>query len=266
VAVLFVLAWPFAALAADEPFLVGDPQVAAGEKPILRGAWDLFEPYQFIEDRNGYPYLTGLDIELLRAIADTTGYRLSLDKVPWRQHVEEVATGERDFALAAVRTPERERFAYFSVPYRQESVTLILPRGRTATLAAKSPVELVRLLKAQRLRLGVVDGFAYPNAAVREFIADPKNAPLIVVAANEHELLNDLLGNRIDGFLADRIAVATVAWRRGLQNEIEEHPVVARRDVRRCIQRGNPRHSSRRNVPNHQQALYVPDPVSANFG
>jgi polar amino acid transport system substrate-binding protein len=218
-------------IAAEISGSAAEARISEQDRPVLRGGWDRFEPYEFIEDRSGYSYLTGLDVELLRVIAERAGYRIVMDNVPWRQHVEEIETGERDFALAAVRTPERERFAYFSDPYRQETMTLILPRGHASIYPARSDGELVRLLKQRRLRLGVLDGIAYPSAVMREYIADPENARLIRVATHERELLDMLLNGQIDGFLADRIGAATAAWKSGVQSRIDEHPVVVRRDV-----------------------------------
>ena len=204
---------------------------SAQEKPVLQGGWNAFDPYQFVEDKKGYARLTGLDIELLRVVAERAGYRVVMEEVPWRQQVEEIERGERDLALGAIRTPEREAFAYFSKPYRKEAVALIMLRGRTASLPARSDVELVRSLEARGLRLGVLDGFAYPSTTLRKYIADPQNAQRIIVAPHEYELLQQLLDGRIDAFLADRIVAATAAWKSGLQDRIEEHPVIGRRDV-----------------------------------
>jgi hypothetical protein len=54
------------------------------------------EIYECVEDRNGYSYLTGLCIELLRVIAEQAGYRVVMDNVPRRRHIEDIETSERD--------------------------------------------------------------------------------------------------------------------------------------------------------------------------
>jgi hypothetical protein len=38
--------------------------------------------------------------------------------------------------------------------------------------------------------------------------------------------LENLLQGRIDGFLADQISAATVAWRQQKSGLVEEHPVI----------------------------------------
>jgi polar amino acid transport system substrate-binding protein len=77
----------------------------------------------------------------------------------------------------------------------------------------------------QKFRLGVVAGFVYADDRVNAFIADEAHRDQIVPVPNDAQNLRNLLAGVIDGFLADRIAAATTAWRRQEGGRIEEHPL-----------------------------------------
>jgi polar amino acid transport system substrate-binding protein len=85
--------------------------------------------------------------------------------------------------------------------------------------------------------LGVIAGFIYADDRVNAFIADPRNADIIVRTADDAQNLHNLLSGRIDGFLADRIAAATTAWRRHEGALIEEHPLRFSADIHFMLSR-----------------------------
>jgi ABC-type amino acid transport substrate-binding protein len=62
--------------------------------------------------------LTGFDIEIERAIARLIGIDLIFADMAWEEHLAKVAAGESDLAAGATYSPEHERHAYFSKPYR----------------------------------------------------------------------------------------------------------------------------------------------------
>lgn len=128
--------------------VLAGPGYADTEDKTLLGGWYLLDPFQYTEEKAGYSRLTGLDIELLRAIARRAGYAIKFEEVQWRQHVQDIREGRRDIAAAALKTPEREAFAYFSIPYREETNALFVRKGRAAELPAESskePIERNRL-------------------------------------------------------------------------------------------------------------------------
>jgi polar amino acid transport system substrate-binding protein len=66
----------------------------------------------------------------------------------------------------------------------------------------------------QKFRLGVIAGFVYADDRVNAFIADAAHRDQIIPVPDDAQNLRNLLAGVIDGFLADRIAAATSAWRR----------------------------------------------------
>ncbi len=191
----------------------------------LKGGWYLWDPYQYLQNKGGNEILTGLDVELMRAIASEAGYRVEQTAVPWRQHIEDLRTGARDIASGATRTPQRAQFAAFSKPYREETNVLYLPAIAASTFAFEAVPETLERFEADTFRLGVIAGYAYADPRINAFIADPVHAPLLVPAANDRENFVNLMAGRIDGFLADRLVGATTAWRGGWSSDVAALPV-----------------------------------------
>lgn len=201
------------------------PAVRAYENKTLISGWSAYPPYSYIENVGGIPQWRGLDVELLRDIAKRAGYFVDAPDVDWVELVHGIETGERDIAAQATRTPEREEFATFSVPYRTETMVLIVPRGKSASLPARTVSELVDRIKQKKFRLGVGPGIAYPSEEVRTFLANPANSDQ-VVAINDRHLLQNLIEGRIDGYLADRMVAADMIKAHGAEGVVEEHPVM----------------------------------------
>ena len=90
---------------------------------------------------------------------------------------------------------------------------------------------MIDTFKSRKFRLGVLAGYVYADPRVNDFIADPANQSRIVPVATDALNLQNLLAGVIDGFLADRIAATTTAWRRGQGHLIEEHPLRFSTDI-----------------------------------
>lgn len=190
----------------------------------LRGGWYPWDPYQYEETHAGVQELTGLDIQLVPPLLEREGYDVTLDKLDWSRHLEDIRNGTRDFAMGAYRSPDREEFAWFSLPYRTETDVLTIMRGKNSGLPVSSTANLVAEFSRRKFRLGVVRGNYY-GPDVSRFLADPANADLISYADNEQANLSRLVEGKIDGFICDRLAAATMEWRAGLQGRIVEHPL-----------------------------------------
>jgi polar amino acid transport system substrate-binding protein len=81
-----------------------------------------------------------------------------------------------------------------------------------------------------RFRLGVVEGYAYGPERFDAYLGDPANAPQIFRFESDRALLSRLIAGEVDGVVMDRTVAATIAWRNGWLNEIEELPLVINQD------------------------------------
>jgi polar amino acid transport system substrate-binding protein len=214
-----------AADGADESSPRPQQHASQPETKVLRGGWYPWDPYQYREVRRGSTVLTGFDVEIERALARVMGVEWTLPDMAWEEHLAALAEGKADVAAGATFSEERNRYAYFSKPYRQETDVLVLRRGAGSRHPFRSVEEMLDEFEKRHFRLGVVAGFTYADPRINEFIADPNRRDLIVRVGSDSENLQNLLRGHIDGFIADRIVAATVAWRAQKSHEIEEHPI-----------------------------------------
>ena len=190
----------------------------------LRGGWYRWDPYQFEENRGPLRELRGLDIQMVTRILAETGSTVSYEQIDWIEHQQQIKNGERDIAAGAYKTAEREEYAWFSHPYRTETDVLVTRRADQDRLPASNVKELLAALSASGMRVGLVSGFFY-GPDVKAFALDPANADRIFYADTDNTNLSRLLKGEIDAFIADRLVVAAVAWRAGVQRQISQHKI-----------------------------------------
>ena len=236
----FALAWllPVSIAAAQTP-VPPKPDLPArtANTQQLRGGWYPWDPYQYRDYKRGVPILTGFDVEIERALARIMSVEILLPEIAWEDHLAALAAGMGDIAAGATFSEARSRYAYFSKPYRTETDVLILPRGAGGRYPFRTVEQMLDTFAKQKFRLGVVAGFIYADERVNAFIADPAHSDQILSVATDAQNLQNLLAGIIDGFLADRIAAATVAWRREEGARIEEHPLRFSADIHFMLSR-----------------------------
>jgi polar amino acid transport system substrate-binding protein len=193
------------------------------QEKTLKGGWYLWDPYQYVEEGKGYSKLTGLDIQLTHVIFNRIGYDVLIDPTPWKTHLSQLKTGEKDVASGATYSAERAEFSYYSKPYRQEENALYIRKGESKLYNFGTLEQTLKTIQEKQLKVGVIDGFVYADERINQFVRDPKNASLITRSENDFNNLQLLIDKRIDGLLADRLVASTAAWRTQNRNRIEEH-------------------------------------------
>jgi len=239
-AVVTTLAWQLlASVAAAQTAVPAKPDLPGriADSGQLRGGWYPWDPYQYRDYRRGVPFLTGFDVEIERALARAMGVEILLPEIAWHDQLAALAAGTADIAAGATVSEPRSRFAYFSKPYRTETDVLVLPRGASGRYPFRTVDAMLDTFAKQKFRLGVVAGFVYADERVNAFIADVAHSDQIVPVADDAQNLRNLLAGVIDGFLADRIAAATTAWRRREGARIEEHPLRFSTDIHFMLSR-----------------------------
>src|SRR5262249_23710115 len=135
----------------------------------LRGAWYLWDPYQYRDYRREVPILTGFDIEIERAVERLIGVEISLPEVAWKEQHAALADGTMDIAAGAFYSDARNAYAYFSKPYRTETDVLILPKGASARYPFRTVEGMLDTFAKEKFRLGVIDGYIYADPRVTAF-------------------------------------------------------------------------------------------------
>lgn len=92
---------------------------ARAEGNLLRVAFNELPPWKVIQ-ADGTP--GGMDIELLRMLAEKTGCRLKFVDLPFKRGLKMLEHGEVDIMVGVHRRPEREVYLHFLQPaYKNES-------------------------------------------------------------------------------------------------------------------------------------------------
>jgi polar amino acid transport system substrate-binding protein len=236
---LIVVVWFsfFGIAAAQTAAPTGANAPQATSNTHLRGGWYPWDPYQYQDYKRGVPVLTGFDVEIERALARMMNVEITLPQIAWQDHLAALAAGKADIAAGATESEARNAYAYFSKPYRTETDVLILPRGASSRYPFRSIDEMLDAFARRKFRLGIVAGFVYADPRVNAFIADPANRNQIFPVDSEVQNLSNLLAGVIDGFIADRVAATTAAWRRNVGARIEEHPLRFSTDIHFMLSR-----------------------------
>jgi polar amino acid transport system substrate-binding protein len=200
--------------------LAWSPGPARAEPAPLRIGWFAGAPFQFEGPRGA----TGLDIEMVRAIAARAGHPLDFQRTSWTALMEDVAAGRRDVASGVAFTPARAAAGQLSLPYRRDVNVLVVRAGEAGRVVARDAAGLVAALRGGGFRLGAIQGFSYGDAALDAWLADPGN-PQARLTPDDATNLRRLLAGEIDGFLAERIAAATLIGAHPTPRAVEEHPL-----------------------------------------
>lgn len=194
---------------------------SASEQGVIQGGWYPWRPYQYLEEINfDRRQLTGLDVQLFREVFEKElGFILKLPQVAWNVHQEDIRQGIRDVAGGAFATPQRERYAYFSTPYRSEDIILISRRSEPNAVAMLKPEVFKTSFLDSNLRLGVVSGYYY-GEEIDTFIADPSNQRRWTSAGSHLENIQNLIKGRVDLVPIDRLVGGNLLWEESLNREL----------------------------------------------
>lgn len=198
---------------------------APAAQPVWRCGWYPQPPLQYVARQGEVDIVTGLDVQLIHAVARAAGREVRLEEVPWDRQQEQLRRGECELAFGATWTAEREKFVRFSAPYRREENALYVRIGDLPRYAFKDPAAFLAQVRAQHLRLGIVKATAYLLPEVDAFVRDPANAPYLSASDTDAANLQALVQGQIDVALTERLAAATIATQLGYDTILAEHPV-----------------------------------------
>lgn len=192
------------------------------DKSILLSGWFEWEPYQYMKRVPGKEVLAGADIEISRKVFQDMGVQLSIDKVSWDNHVQNIKRGAKDLGMGATYTRNRSEFAYFSEPYRYEENVLIISKDTAKNLTFDNIGQFLAKVRAENFKLGVLSGGVYSHDMINGFIIDEQNSDIIVENRDDEESLKKLLKNEIDGFLVDKMVGASLIIKHNAHNSVRE--------------------------------------------
>lgn len=200
----------------EEKSPVSESQTTTEECTLVVG-WDPWEPYQY-QDVGGE--LRGLDVELVRAATADIGCNARFLANDWASLLNMLRDGDIDMLAGATKTSDREKFARFSDPYRDESFVLFV---RTGEKPLDADTSLKQLLD-DGLKFGVVSQYVY-GAEISALQDDPQYADQFLSVPIAELNFSNLINFEIDGLLEDPFVAAAVIRKKGLDEEIEALPL-----------------------------------------
>lgn len=210
---LILLIFLFAALATP----------AHADSCSLTVGWEPWKPYQF---RNSDGELTGLDVEIVHAVAERLDCSQEYHQRPWTRTLFELEQGGLvTVAAGADRTPEREEYAYFSDPYRTESVYLYTHEDTMERFVLESLADI----RATGFRLGITAGYHYGDT-FDAHMEDSAFAAQVQPVRSDRQNHRKLMLGRIDGFLADPATTAAIARGKDYRSELAVYPATVKQD------------------------------------
>jgi len=178
-------------------FLLSEPVEAANsvcKRPIIVAYTDLVDPW-YIKEANGN--ITGIDIELIRAILDNIGCSIKVIEQPWARQLLSSQKGKLDIILNASKKPEREKYAYFSDYYLKTVIVLYVRKGESQ----QYPIQTLSDITKIPFKLGVFRK-AYYGKEYEELLKNPNFKSRLDTVTSHSQNPMKLQVKRIDGYLA----------------------------------------------------------------
>lgn len=201
-------------------FLTTASLAAAAQDCEVTVGWETWAPYQ-VAGENGPE---GLDIELVRRIAARAGCEVEFKRMPWARLLKSIQRGDIDGAMAAARNAERAAYAYFTKPYRNETVGLMVRKSDEAIRDMDSLREIV----ASGREIGMWRDYYY-GETVEALKSDPETADGFRVMDQGTTLLRMLAAGRFDAVLGDPVADTDTAKDLGITDKIRVHDLTVYR-------------------------------------
>lgn len=159
--------------------------------------WSSWHPFSFRDEQQ---QLQGLDIDLLEAIFNRAGFHANYSEMPWARVLRELEFGTIQLTMSANQTAERDLYARFTLPYRNEETVLLIRRqdkGRWQEIT-----QLSDLLSRPDFTIGLLRDFDY-GTDFRTFIQSPQMQQRLLVRLKMEPLIKLLLAGRIQGVVMD---------------------------------------------------------------
>jgi polar amino acid transport system substrate-binding protein len=181
----------------------------------LSVGWELWYPYQY---HNKNRQLVGLDIDSFNAIMAEAKLSFTTAEIPWKTHLHFLKTGKMDVAMGASWTKERAEYAYFSRPYRKETVKLFVKKGNAKNIKLHALSDLA----GSKYMLGVEGGYYYGEEYEKLISTTDFNSNISEVIDLEQNVTL-LMKGHLDGFLVDPNTMQSFVKKYHMENEFEQH-------------------------------------------
>ena len=170
------------------------------------------------------------DKQVFDLISQKSGVNLKYgmygDKVVWAELLSKVRTGELQVTGSAYITPERLKWAKFTIPYKYEEVVAFT---RNNHVNFNSVDELINYIKSNNIKVGIMSQSSHADPKLNEYIDDSKNRMKFVAADQDVDLVRLIKANEVSIILAARPFLYKTSI--VSDNEFKEHRINAETPV-----------------------------------
>jgi polar amino acid transport system substrate-binding protein len=183
----------------------------------LKLGFESWEPYQYVGLEQ---QASGLDIEIVQAVAGRMNCMLVLQHGTWQELLGQFRQGQLDVLLGASKTPAREEFALFSDPYRAEQFQLFVRKDDADKYKFESVAEMV----AAKHKVGLISDYYY-GEQISALYSDEHMRPQFVESSMSEQNIAVLLDDQVDAVLEDSFVGAAIIRRKGLEQQVQPHSI-----------------------------------------
>lgn len=185
--------------------------------------WSDDPPYSF---KSADGEILGLNAEIARAALAAMQCEPRFVELPWARALRELEQGRLDILPGALRTPEREKFAYFSRPVNRSPNVLFVTKGAANTYKLKALADI----SGTGFRLGAQIGVAYGPVYDDQVKTAAFRAQITPVTARRSAWKMMEL-NRLDGLIADEVTALVELQQMGLSDAIVKTDIIVSGDA-----------------------------------
>jgi polar amino acid transport system substrate-binding protein len=185
--------------------------------------WSDDPPYSF---KSADGEILGLNAEIARAALKAMQCEPRFVELPWARALRELEQGRLDILPDALRTPEREMFAYFSRPVNRSPNVLFV----TKSAANKYKLKALADISGTGFRLGAQIGVAYgpdydTQVKTAAFLAQ------ITPVTSRRSAWKMMELDRLDGLIADEVTALVELQQMGLSDAIFKTDIIVSGDA-----------------------------------
>ncbi|MFT4928145.1 MAG: polar amino acid transport system substrate-binding protein [Phenylobacterium sp.] len=183
--------------------------------------FELYPPQAFFDENQQWQ---GMDVDFAKALLNQAGCEYQFVKTPWGRGMAMLEKGEIDMMLSVSKYPEREKFAWFIGPQRQESIVLVS--------SASNPITADILYQPRRWGepVAIQQGAYYGDKFAMMMANDTRLNNHFIVIPDNNTKLTLLNKGRVRGVLDENWNIHYQIKHNPMFNDIKVHSVEVHRN------------------------------------
>jgi len=164
----------------------------------------------------------GLDFEILDAVFALAGCDFETEAIPLKRLLKAIELGQIDGTMGASLMVVRQEYAWFTAPYRRETIAMFMLPNKIKAFTPK----LVDDLGTSDLLFGLGFGSWHGEKFERMVEGDPTFQKRLIYTNDFRQLFQTLRRGRLDVVLIDRSVGRYLLKLYGIADRIAAHPFI----------------------------------------